>query len=281
MRSPFGKTTKPKPDDPLRAALGDVELPSFPHVVLNALDTLRDPEASAADVATALSPDPGATVKLLRLVNSASMARANPITSVSQAVAIAGLGTVESMLLTLAVNQALPSENVEGLDQPRFWRAAAHRGAVAQVFAQELHPSTAGMSFTSGLLLDMAIPLLAIERAEYRPLLCEWHGGGEDLHRLEYGEYGWSHDDVAARMCEEWDLPVNIREAVAGHHGSENHDVPPGVAICAPFREERSQDVLEVVVTTASETYNVQADRAVELLERAEEHASEIAGMFA
>lgn len=281
MRSPFGKGTKTKPDDPLRAALGDLELPSFPHVILDALDTLRDPEASASAVADALSPDPGATVRLLRLVNSASFARANPIKSVSQAVAIAGLGTVESMLLALGVNNTLPNVDVDGLDQRRFWRAAAHRGAVAQVFARELHPSTAGMSFTSGLLLDMAIPLLAIERAEYRSLLCEWHGGGEDLHNLELSEYGWSHDEVAARMCEEWKLPENIREAIGGHHGGGSFEVPPGVAICAPFREEQSDEVIEVVVTTASETYNVAPDRALELLDDATVQAAEIASMFA
>lgn len=280
MRTPFKMHRRQPAPDPLRDALGDLELPSFPGVILDALDKLREPDVSASAVADALSPDPGATIKLLRLVNSAAYGPSKPVTSVSQAVAIAGLGTVESMLLAIGVNVALPNIDVEGLDQKRFWRAAAHRGAVAKTFANELHPATAGISFTSGLLLDMAVPLLAIERTDYRPLLNEWHGGGEDLHSLEHDHFGWSHDQVAARMCEEWELPSALREAIGGHHGSAAHEAPPGVVLSAPFREVPDDDVHEMVVTMADETYNLKPDVTVALLARAEDDASEIAQMF-
>ncbi len=280
MRTPFKKQREQAPPDPLRDALGDLELPSFPGVILDALEKIREPDISAGAVADALRPDPGATIKLLQLVNSAAYAPSKPITSVSQAVAIAGLGAVESMLLAIGVNVALPNVDVEGLDQKRFWRAAAHRGAVAKTFANELHPATAGISFTSGLLLDMAVPLLAVERTDYRPLLNEWHGGGEDLHDLEHSHFGWSHDQIAARMCDEWELPAALREAIGGHHGSASHEAPPGVVLSAPFREVPDGDVRDMVVTMADETYNVKPDVTVALLAQAEEDASSIAQMF-
>lgn len=281
MRSPFKKESKAEVSDPLRAALGDLELPTFPTVILDALDMIRNPDASASDVAEALQPDPGATIRLLRLVNSASYGLPKPVGSISQAVAIAGMATVESTLLAIGINVVLPNVDVEGLNQRRFWQAAAHRGAIAQTFAQELHPSTASVSFTAGLLLDMAVPLLAVARTEYRPLLSEWHGGGEDLHALEFSEFGWSHDEVAARLCEEWELPVNLREAIGGHHGSPNFSTPPGVAISAPFREVHDDGIIDLVVSMASEDFNIPPDTTIALLDKADSHACEIAQLFA
>ena len=250
-------------------------------MILDALSKIREPDASAADVADALRPDPGATVKLLRLVNSAAYGPSKPVTSVSQAVAIAGLGTVESMLLAIGVNVALPNVDVDGLDQKRFWRAAAHRGAVAKTFANELHPATAGVSFTSGLLLDMAVPLLAVERSDYRPLLMEWHGGGPDLHTLEHGRFGWSHDQIAARLCQEWELPTTLQHAIGGHHGEEGFETPPAIALSAPFREVPDDDVVEQVVSMASDGFNVKPETTIALLEKAESDAVEIAQLFA
>ncbi len=162
------KTPDNSADGVLRDALGDLSIPSFPSVMLETLDVLRDPDVSAEAVADSLRPDPGATVRLLRLVNSASYGPATEIRSVSQAVAMAGLGTVESMLMAVGVRVALPNVDVEGLQQRRFWQAAARRGCIARTFADELHPATADQSFTAGLLQDMAVPLLAIARETYR-----------------------------------------------------------------------------------------------------------------
>lgn len=280
MKTPFKLQRQKATPDPLREALGNLELPSFPGVILDALDTIRNPDVSATDVANALRPDPGATVKLLRLVNSASFGPSKPVTSVSQAVAIAGLDAVESMLLAIGVNVALPNVDVEGLNQKRFWSAAAHRGAVAKTFATELHPASAGNSFTAGLLLDMAIPLIAVQREDYRPLLNEWHHGGEDLHQLEHTEFGWSHDEIAARLCEEWELPTELREAIGGHHGDARFETPPAVALSAPFREVGADEVIDLVVAMAEEEFDVRPDRAVELLQEANDSAGAIAQLF-
>ncbi|MGI9608353.1 MAG: HDOD domain-containing protein [Acidimicrobiales bacterium] len=264
----------------LQETLGNIELPSFPGVILDALDTIRQPDSSASQVATAIQADPGVTVKLLRLVNSAAFSPSRPIENVSQAVAIAGLGTVESMLLAVGANVALPHVDVEGLDQRRFWQSAARRGSIARTFAAELHPSTAGQSFTAGLLQDMAIPLLAVARHDYRPVLTEWHGGGDDLHQLEESEFGWSHDQVAAWLCAEWELPADLRNAIGGHHGRPDYDAPPAVELSAPFREVETGEERELVIVRAHEDFGISPDRSLELIEEAEINANEVAQLF-
>jgi len=278
------KFLKKKTVDPaaeLRAVLGDdAQVPTFPTTVIRALEELRDPDSSAKDVALVVASDPGLTVRLLKLVNSAGFSPARPVNSVDQAVAIAGFGTVESMVLSVGVNSVLPKNQVEGFDQSRFWKAASRRATVARAFARELHPVTSSLCFTAGLLQDMAVPLLATARAEYRPLLEQWHAGGEDLNALEESSFEFTHCGVAALLCAEWELPSALADAIGGHHGGEESEAPPGVLLAAPFREVEMPEVREAVVTTATEEYGLTSDGVIELLSEAEIQAVEVASLL-
>lgn len=276
----FKKKTPTGAAEELREVIGDTELASFPSVILEALSTIRRPDVSAREVAEVLRADPGATMRLLKLVNSAVYAPVRPITTVDQAVAIAGLGAVESMLLAVGVNVALPKETVEGLNQQRFWSAAARRGAIAKTFAHELHPATAGHCFTAALLQDMAVPLIAVSRPDYRPLLVEWHGGGEDLHQLESSAFGWSHDHVGELLSSAWELPEDLARTIGGHHGNSDHGVPPAIELAAPFREIGNDDVIDFVVSTASDDHGLTPEQTISLLDRAEEEAKHLALLF-
>ncbi|MGF1599340.1 MAG: HDOD domain-containing protein [Acidimicrobiales bacterium] len=261
----------------LREAIGPVELPTFPRVVLATIDAIRDPEASATSIARPLSADPRLTVRLLKLVNSPAFGPSRPITSVEQAVAMAGMANVESIVLAVGVNVVVPRQPVEGLDHARYWWAASRRAALARAFAFELDPTRAGLSFTAGLLLDMALPFLAVARHDYRPLLTEWHGGGDDLHDLEASEYGWTHADVARWLCAEWGLPAELTSAIADHH---RPSAPPAVRLAAPWREHHVDEVHERVVSQASEEFGLAADQVVALIESANASAADLAQLL-
>ena len=68
----FFKKTKVDPAEALKKLFGDYTLPSFSGTIMQILRTIREPDSSAADVATQLSLDPGLTVRLLRIANSAA-----------------------------------------------------------------------------------------------------------------------------------------------------------------------------------------------------------------
>ena len=269
------------PRQELQKTLGSLELPSFSGIVMKVLETLRDPDSSGADVAAVLSTDPGLSVRLLRLVNSASHGGSRKVDSVSRAVSVAGMASVESLVLSIGVASALPRTPVEGFDPNRFWLAAARRAAVAQAFASELHPADASVSFTAGLLQDMAIPLLASARADYRPLLGAWHGGEGDLASMERSEFGWDHSEVATWLCDDWQLPELLGEAIGGHHGSmEGLRAPAAVTLVSALRETHERDGLDELIATARTDYGLSEDRSVELVEQAEEQAADIARLF-
>ena len=264
----------------LQAVLGQAEVPTFPASVIRSLEALRSPDSAATDVAAILGMDPGLTVRLLKLVNSAGYSPARPVTSVDQAVAVAGFAAVESLVLSVGVTTILPNTRVEGYEPSQFWRAASRRATIARAFADELHPATSSLSFTAGLLQDMAIPLLAVARKDYRPLLIEWHNGGDELHRLEAETFSWAHGEVAEWLCLEWDLPADLSQAISGHHDVGSKLVPAGVQLAAPLREQERPEIVDLVVDRARDEFGLETDLVVALIERATNDAHDVARLF-
>jgi len=272
---------KVNPETELRKVLGDYQLPAFRKTVLRVLDELRRPNASASSIADVLALDPGMSISLLKLVNSAAFSSARSIETVSQAVAMLGNSAVEALVLSIGVGSALPSAPAPGFDNTQFWAAAARRAATARALAELLEPSTKALSFSASLLEDMAVPLLAHNRGDrYGQILEAWHHGDGELYSLEASEYGWTHSDVASWLCDSWSLPEQLSEAIAGHHPSDSElQCPVAVQLAACLGDEQGQGT-EELIALAKERCGLAEDRTVQILREAAERAEELGSLF-
>jgi HD-like signal output (HDOD) protein len=276
----FKKKTDPK--EKLRSALGEIELPTFPTVVASALERVRDDEASTPEISDLLSSDPGLSVRLLGTVNSASFALRHRVRNVHHAVSLLGRNQLESLLISMAVRDALPRRSTRGFDVQRFWRTAARRATTARALAGEIEPATRSECFTGGLLQDLAIPLLAHHKGPaYDELLEQWHAGTGELAPLEREAFGWDHAEIAGLVCREWGFPDSLSEAIEGHH-SDDPSVPlPAVRLVAPLRESLEESGIDELISRCVEHHGLQAERLTELTATAYQDAEEIARMFA
>lgn len=270
----------------LLKTLGPYQLPSFPGVVMQTLERIRDPKATPSKVAEVMAADPGLSVKILRTVNSAAYSLANKVKSLDQAIALLGISQVESLVLSMAVGAALPRPTAPGFDATRFWRAAARRAATARALAARLHPARGAESFTAALLQDMAVPILAEKHpARYGPLLEHWHNSDEDLAALETKEFGWNHPEVATWICDEWKLPESLAAAIGGHHGvhspgNEGLAAPPAVTLVSHVRELDDRNGVEALVEAAA-AHGLKRDDAAAIVDESFKNAEELAKLFA
>ncbi len=234
-------TSDPKKE--LQEILGEYEPPTFSAVATETLRKLRDPDAHLSEASDRIVEDPGLSVKLLRIANSAAYALRHPVRDVPHAVSLLGRSEVEALLLAAAVRDSLPSTPVDGFDPKRFWQTSARRAATARALAQNIQPSMQSESFTAALLQDMALPILAQQKPkEYGPLLQHAHETGDDIATLEESEFGWSHGFVAGLLCSTWDFPDTLTEAITDHHspivGPNGQTMPsataPGASANAP-----------------------------------------------
>lgn len=269
-----------------RGALGkplsEYELPTFSAVVVHALHQVRSPDADAKEVARLLEADPGITVKLLRLCNSASFGLNRAVNSTSHAVALLGRTQVEALLLAVAVGNALPKTTVPELDASVFWCGAARRAATAGLLAEKIDPPHVRDSFTAALLQDMAVPLLAEVHSEvYGQLLAEWRMSGDDLAERERAALGLDHAEVGAWMCEQWRFSGQIMRAIGAHHGIWDETDLPAVTLVSLLTDAPLEYGQARFAAAVEERCQISQADALALLARAEEEAATIAQLFA
>lgn len=281
MFSFFSRKTNPRAK--LKKILKGYELPSFPAVVLQILQKIRSPYASIDTIAESLSLDPGISVKLLSIANSAAFSPNKEVENLTQAIALVGISQLESLVLGVGVSKGLPKQSCQWHDPGEFWLASAKRAVLANDLALLLCPAKESECFTAAFLQDMALPFLACHRSEeYDPIFKKWHLEGGDLAALERDVLDWDHAEVAAWISNEWGLPENIAAAIRGHHGQEVADFETlgPVRLVAILREDPANSGIEELVAEAVDSYGLPEEKIEAIIEPAFEKARELARLI-
>jgi len=277
------KLFKRRHADPLQElaeVVGADAVPSFPAATTRILRQLRDLDVGVDRIAESLQYDPGLVVRVLQTVNSAAFGLSVRIADITHAIHMMGRSQLESIVLALAVKQALPAEPATGFDAPRYWRAAARRAALARALADRLHPATQADCFTSGLLQDMAVPVLAAHKQGYGDLLSEWHAQPQTtLAHLECDAFGWDHGQLGALMGESWSLPEPLVRTIRLHHaGPDAEEAEPAVQLVGKLRENPCGGLdEEELIEVARARHGLDPDWTRCAIDRADEQARELA----
>lgn len=274
---------KSDPQSELKKVLEEYELPSFPAVVMQILQKIRSPYSSAASIAESLSLDPGISVKLLGIANSAAFSPTKKVENLTQAIALVGISQLESLVLGVGVAKGMPKQACHWHDPAEFWLTSAKRAVLASELARMLCPAKESECFTAAFLQDMALPFLACHRSDvYDPIFEKWHLEGGDLAALEQERLTWDHTEVASWICAEWGMPENIAAAIRGHHGAEvadYHALGP-VRLVAILREDENNSGIDELVSEAHTGYDLEPDQVEALVAPAFEKAGELARLI-
>jgi len=282
MFSFFKKKINPK--EKLKETLVGFELPSFSGAILQILKQIRNPYSSVNDIAEKLSLDPGLSVKLLSIANSAAFSPTKKVENLTQAISLVGLSQLESLVLGVGVAKSLPSKTCQWHDPAEFWLTSARRAMLALELTKMLCPAKESECFTAAFLQDMALPMLACIRLDdYEPIFKTWHLEGGDLAELERDVLEWDHAEVATWICSEWDMPENIALAIKEHHEPKTDDDPDSfgpVKLVGILREDESNNGLDEIIEKAQDDYGIPEDKIQAIIEPAFEKATEIAKMI-
>ena len=281
MFSFFKSKSDPKAE--LKKTLKGYELPSFPAVVIQILQKIRSPYSSAADIADSLALDPGISVKLLRIANSAAFSPTKKVENLTQAIALVGISQLESLVLGVGVAKGMPKQACQWHDPAAFWLTSARRAILAGDLSRYLCPAKESECFTAAFLQDLALPFLACHRSDiYDPIFKRWYLEGGDLVEIEREYSDWDHTEVASWICAEWGLPENIAAAIRSHHGAEI----PGYKTLAPIRlvsalrEDDANPGIEELIEKAKTEYGMAGKTVTGLMDPAFEKAGELARLI-
>ncbi len=172
-------------------------------------------EADLEALAEIVGTDPVLASRLIGVANTAYLAGAQPILTVTGAVRRVGVRMTMELAWALALHP-IGAEQAGG----RVLLEHAQRVAVAtRALSYGVPGISTGNAFTVGLLHDIgAQVLLALEPTLYGDLLREFGVDGPGLMVRERAAFGIDHPLVADLCLESWGLPDRLRQTIAVHH---------------------------------------------------------------
>jgi HD-like signal output (HDOD) protein len=197
------------------------DLAPFPLVGLRVIELVRDQRTSASELAEILALDPVLTAKILKVSNSAAWGRQRNITTVRDAVVLLGFEEVRQLaLLTCVVaNFGNSPRGNDGFDMEGFWLHNVTVAVAAEAVARKTKLANPGDAFTAGILHDIGRLVLrtALPGAFHDALVLQAQQGVAP-REAEIRTTGYAHEDVSRALGGYWQFPMNIVEAIGGHH---------------------------------------------------------------
>jgi putative nucleotidyltransferase with HDIG domain len=217
------------PQDPLAVRLerevraGHVMLPVLPQIALEVQELVAR-DADAATLVRAIEREPTVAAALLKYANAAVYAGLREVTDLQQAVMRLGLSSVRETVMSISAGAAFKADQLAHREMYQtIWlhslttAIAARRLAVLVSVPKE-------MAFLAGLLHDIGriVVLRGIATLRARDpkgFVVPEHTIGEFTDAL--------HCRMGDVLCEAWNIPADLRDAVRRHHEpnlTEPHD---------------------------------------------------------
>ena len=197
----------------------EVRLPTPPLTLARVIRIAGDPGRPLRDLGLVCAQDPGLTVELLRLANTAREGATDPIRSVPAAVVKLGARAVRAHAIAYSVRTALSGFRTGGFDAEQFWEDSLRRAAAARLIAEWTAYEDPAEAFAVGLVQDLGTLLLAIQQPELgEPLRNLRIRPGQTRLEAERVLGGLAHPAVFAESSLAGMMPDDLLFAVAHHH---------------------------------------------------------------
>ena len=188
---------------------GNKEVPVLPEAVMKLNEALQEPECDVKKIANIINSDPGLSVEILKVANSAFFGFKSEIKTVQQAVSALGLRNIESIAVAYGVQKAVKNPDVGGFDFNLFWSTSLYRALVSRELSKELKMGSPDEAFVAALLQDIALPVLLKEWFnEYKMVYETWLKEKRPLSEIENEKLSWNHAQAGAWMAKRWKLPA-------------------------------------------------------------------------
>jgi putative nucleotidyltransferase with HDIG domain len=199
------------------AALGAriVGAKPFPVAARRLEELTRNPKARLEQVVSVLETDPGLSVRLLRLVNSAGYGLKVRVTSVRHAAVLVGTRRLHQVATTAAILDLFETNNQTAVE---LLEHATVVGSLCRYLAVHLGLPHDEL-FTCGFLHDIGkLMLLDTEGEKYAELVRNYGGAPDQLHMHERRVFGFDHALLGAHVLKAWNIPDPVPKVVLYHH---------------------------------------------------------------
>ena len=157
---------------------GNFQIPALPTSLTRFVEASKSPDADMRKLGAIIEHDPGLSLDLLRFVNAAIRASANPARTPTDALIRLGIPTTRNFLLSAGIKSTTLGLRSKLMNHHNFWNESLRRAVFARTVAGRLN-TDAEVAFMGGLLQDFMLPVLtnAVDDAYLEYLELEERGG--------------------------------------------------------------------------------------------------------
>ena len=202
----------------IRAAIADH--PPMPAFYRDLLQHIQDPNVGYEQLSRIIRNDPGVTMNVLRMANTAYYAGATRIDSLQHAMVHLGARRLFQIIIAYGVAARLARPlGGYGLVPRMLLKHSVGVAITAENVARLLKRDMDEMLFTAGLLHDMGKvvldPFVFELRNEFDAALRSTDSSFDEIERELLGV---THAEAGARLMERWNFPPEVVAVVEHHH---------------------------------------------------------------
>lgn len=183
---------------------GDIELPSFPDIVMRVRQALEDENSTTDQLVQLIGAEPVLAARLLSIANSAALRPSgDPVTDLNMAVNRIGRVMVRSSAMSFAMAQMKNTRKLEAVKEQldTLWEQCAHVAALCFVLAKKytkLNPDEAmfvGLMHGIGRMYILVraeeFPSIFKDEADMLAIMDEWDSaiGSSIIENWGFAEY--------------------------------------------------------------------------------------------
>ncbi|HSY29042.1 MAG TPA: HDOD domain-containing protein [Burkholderiaceae bacterium] len=200
-------------------------IPPRPQVLISLSEEMNKDEPDLKLIAHQVGSDVGLSAAVLKTVNSPFFGLKKKISSVTQAVSLLGLKSVDRLITSIMLRASFVSEN---RTLEHFWDSAEKAAGIAAHIASSLPRGPRDDAYSFGLFHNAGIPILNQRYPDYMHTLrmatevCD-----RSITELEDERHAVNHATLGYLIAKAWFLPPAICEGILRHHDPsvfDDHD---------------------------------------------------------
>ena len=189
------------------------DLPTLPTVLEEVSKLLEDPNSSTQQIAKLISRDQVLSAKVLKMVNSPIYGFPGRISTIQHALVLLGFNVIKGLIISTSVFELMTTSMV-GL-----WEHSVGCAMACNAIAREAGFKEPEEYAVAGLLHDLGKVIVALQlptaKEEIDAVVRQ-----EDVLYLDAEKkvLGFGHDRINSCVADHWNLPVNLKIGISGHH---------------------------------------------------------------
>ncbi|MBF7072954.1 HDOD domain-containing protein [Glaciecola sp. MH2013] len=193
------------------------ELFAVPKTAMRVKKLIEDEHSDADSIASLVKTDPGLSVHILKIANSAIYRFPRKIETLQRAIQVIGTSAVYDYALVFGMTNAFGNDQKEFVDLDKFWEQSVCCALLAKHFASLNGMKDADRVFVSGLLHNVGeLVMLKVNPGLAKD--CSLFDTKLSPKECQYDILGFTYAEISAALSQQWLLPDSIVSTIAMQH---------------------------------------------------------------